>query len=357
MINFEVLYSMGHEQVLFFSDPSCKLKAIVAIHDTTLGPALGGTRMLPYKSDEEAITDVLRLSRGMTYKSSLAGLHLGGGKAVIIGDPSTDKSEALFRSYGRFLESLNGRYITAEDVNINESDLLHIKRETNHVVGLCESYGGSGNPGPYTALGVFLSIEASCYKVFGVNSVKNKTVGIQGVGSVGSALGELLLKNHATVYFTDVNQKNIELFTQRCPQAHYVKPEDIYSLDVDIYSPCALGATINDDTVEKLKCKMVVGSANNQLKEDRHGDILKKRNILYGPDYLVNAGGVMNVGLERYGWTKDKSLKNIQNIYDTTLKVYKLSDEKDIPTNLAADLLAKERLTSIKNLKISAKNF
>lgn len=352
MLTFEKLYSMGHEEVVFFCDPSCNLKAIVAIHDTTLGPALGGTRMLPYKDEQEAIEDVLRLSRGMTYKSSLAGLNLGGGKAVIIGDPQKDKSEALLRSYGRFLQSLGGRYITAEDVNMNESDLDFIRLETPHVVGLSESAGGSGNPGPYTAYGVFLGIQASCQKLFNNTSVQGRSVAIQGVGSVGASLAEQLIEHKAKVYFTDVNRAQIENFSQKFPTAQFVKPEDFYTLDCDIYSPCALGATVNDQTVEQLRCKMIVGSANNQLKDDYHGEILKKRGILYAPDYLVNAGGVMNVGLEYHGWNKVKAHKLINTIFNTTLKVFEISEKENIPTNKAADKLAMDRLHKMKQIRI-----
>ena len=297
MVNFETLYDQGHEEVVFFSDPTCNLKAIVAIHDTTLGPALGGTRMWPYASMDEAVTDALRLSRGMTYKAAVSGLNLGGGKAVIIGDPEKDKSEALFRSYGRFLESLNGRYITAEDVNINVEDIEHIFTETSFVTGVAETHGGSGNPSPYTARGVLRGIEASCMKVFGNKSVKGKVIALQGVGAVGSHLGKLLANEGAQIVFTDFNEKNISKFKEAVPNAEFVGLDDIYDVNCDIYAPCALGATVNDKTIDRLKCKIVAGSANNQLAEPRHGDILMKKNVLYAPDYLVNAGGLMNVSI------------------------------------------------------------
>jgi leucine dehydrogenase len=351
MLSFETLYSMGHEQVVFFSDPSCNLKAIVAIHNTVLGPALGGTRMWPYASEEEALTDVLRLSRGMTYKASISGLDLGGGKAVIIGDPEKDKSEALFRSYGQFLQSLNGRYITAEDVNTTVEDMEHIFTETNNVAGVAQIHGGSGNPSPYTALGVFRGIEASCMKVYGDRGVKGKVVALQGAGQVGRNLGEILHNNGAKIIFTDINEKNIQLFKDLIPSAEFVKPEEIYDVDCDIYAPCALGATINDQTVERLKCKIVAGAANNQLKEDRHGEILMKRNILYAPDYLVNAGGVMNVSIEFEGWNDEKSTRMVNTIYDTTLRIFALSDKENIPVNEATDRLAEARIESIKKIK------
>lgn len=353
MLSFEKLYSMGHEEVVFFSDPSCNLKAIVAIHNTTLGPALGGTRMWPYKSDEDALEDVLRLSRGMTYKAAVSGLNLGGGKAVIIGDPNKDKSEALFRAYGRYLESLNGRYITAEDVNISVNDIEHVFTETTNAVGVAQIHGGSGNPSPWTARGVFRGIEASCLKVFGERSPKGKVVALQGAGSVGRYLGEHLHKEGAKVYFTDINSQNIEKFKQAVPSAEFVGVDEIYDVDCDIYAPCALGATINDKTIERLKCKIVAGSANNQLAEDRHGSQLKEMGILYAPDYLVNAGGLMNVSIEFEGWSDDKASRMVDTIYDTTLEIFRISDEQNIPVQKATDFLAESRIEAIKNIKTS----
>ncbi len=351
MISFEKLYAEGHEEVVFFSDPSCNLKAIVAIHNTTLGPALGGTRMWPYASEEEAVYDVLRLSKGMTYKAAVSGLNLGGGKAVIIGDPKKDKSEALFRSYGRFLESLNGRYITAEDVNIGVEDIEHIFTETSNAVGVAKTHGGSGNPSPYTARGVFKGMEASCAKVYGDRSLNGKVVALQGAGSVGRFLGEYLHKNGAKVFFTDINEKNIELFKQACPSAEFIGVEEIYDVDCDIYAPCALGATVNDNTIDRLKCKIVAGAANNQLAEPRHGDILRKKDILYAPDYLINAGGLMNVSIEFEGWSDNKATRMVDTIYDTTMKIFKISDEQNIPVYKAADLLAEARIESIKQIQ------
>lgn len=351
MFTFEKLYSMGHEEVVFFSDPSCNLKAIVAIHNTTLGPALGGTRMWNYKSIDEAVEDALRLSRGMTYKNSISGLNLGGGKAVIMGDPAKDKSEALFRSYGRFVESLNGRYITAEDVNTTVDDMEFIFAETNNVTGVAEINGGSGNPSPWTARGVFRGMEASCLKVFGDKSLKGKVVALQGAGSVGCHLGKHLYDSGAKIYFTDINEKNIARFKEIVPNAEFVSANDIYDMQADIYAPCALGATINDQTIERIKTKIVCGAANNQLLEPRHGDILKERGILYAPDYLVNAGGVMNVSIEFEGWSAEKATKMVDKIFDTTLKIYKLADEQNIPVYKATDLMAEQRIASIKNIK------
>jgi leucine dehydrogenase len=351
MISFEKLYSEGHEEVVFFSDPTCNLKAIVAIHDTTLGPALGGTRMWPYASEEEAITDVLRLSKGMTYKNSVSGLNLGGGKAVIIGDPKKDKSEALFRSYGSFLETLNGRYITAEDVNIGVEDIEHIFTETNNVVGVAKTHGGSGNPSPYTARGVFRGIEASLTKVFGDRSVKGKVVALQGAGCVGTHLGELLYEGGAKVYFTDINEENIARFKEAVPNAELVGVEEIYDVPCDVYAPCALGATVNDNTIDRLKCKIVAGAANNQLAEKRHGDILREKGMLYAPDYLINAGGVMNVSIEFEGWSDDKATRMVDTIFDKTMEVFKISEDQNIPVYRATDVLAEARLEAIKKIQ------
>ena len=350
MLTLEKMYSMGHEEVVFFQDKSCGLKAIVGIHDTTLGPALGGTRLWPYASEEDALIDVLRLSRGMTYKNAVSGLNLGGGKAVIIADPK-NKSEALFRSFGRFIESLNGRYITAEDVNTNVEDIEHIFTETNYVTGVAQTNGGSGNPSPYTALGVFRGIEASVTKAFGSRNLKGKTIAIQGVGSVGFELSKLLTEAGASIIFTDVNERGIQRMKEAFPNAKFVAPNDIFGVTCDVYAPCALGASVNDETIPQLKAKIVCGAANNQLKEDRHGLVLKEKGILYAPDYLVNAGGVMNVSIEFEGWADSKSRRMVDTIYDKTLEVFAISDEQNIPVNKAADVMAEKRIESMKNIK------
>lgn len=351
MFTFEKLYKMGHEEVVFFSDESSGLKAIVAIHDTTLGPALGGTRMWPYASIDDAIEDVLRLSRGMTYKAAVSGLNLGGGKAVIIGDPKKDKSEAMFRAYGRFIESLNGRYISAEDVNISVNDIDHMYTETNYVCGVDKAHGGSGNPAPYTALGVWRGMQASAMKTWGSKSVKDKVIAVQGVGSVGFELAKLINEDGGKMIFTDISEDNIAAFKEAFPHAEYVDPNAIYDVDMDIYAPCALGATINDDTIKRLKCKVVSGAANNQLDEDRHGQELKDKGILYAPDYLINAGGLMNVSIEFEGWNDSKSRRMIDTIYDTTLNIFAISEEQNIPVNEAADVLAEQRLEAMKKIQ------
>jgi leucine dehydrogenase len=351
MLTLEKMYTMGHEEVVFFQDKSCGLKAIIAIHDTTLGPALGGTRMWQYSSEEDALIDVLRLSKGMTYKAAVSGLNLGGGKAVIIGDPKKDKSEALFRAFGRFIESLNGRYITAEDVNTSVDDIEHIFAETNYVTGVAQQYGGSGNPAPYTALGVFRGIEASVTKAFGNRSLKGKTVAIQGVGSVGFELSKLLNEAGASIVYTDIGERGIQKMKESFPNAKFVSPNEIFSAACDIYAPCALGASVNDETISQMKCKIIAGAANNQLKEDRHGQIVKEKGIIYAPDYLINAGGLMNVSIEFEGWADSKSRRMIDTIYDKTLEVFRISDEQNIPVNKAADVMAEKRIESIRNIK------
>jgi len=353
MLTLEKMYSMGHEEVVFFQDKSCGLKAIIAIHDTTLGPALGGTRMWPYANEEDALIDVLRLSRGMTYKAAVSGLNLGGGKAVIIGDPKKDKTEALFRSFGRFIESLNGRYITAEDVNTSVADIEHIFTETNYVTGVAQQYGGSGNPAPYTALGTFRGIEASVTKVFGSRNLKGKTIALQGVGSVGFELAKLLKEAGANLLYTDINEKGIEKMREAFPDAKFIAPNELISAQCDILSPCALGAGLNDETIPLIKAKIIAGAANNQLKEDRHGAILKEKGILYAPDYLINAGGLMNVSIEFEGWADSKSRRMVDTIYDKTLEVFRISDEQNIPVNKAADVMAENRLESIRRIKNS----
>ena len=351
MFTFEKLYSMGHEEVVFFSDPSCNLKAIVAIHNTTLGPALGGTRMWNYGSIDEAVEDALRLSRGMTYKNAISGLNLGGGKAVIMGDPKKDKSEAFFRSYGRFIESLNGRYITAEDVNTTVDDMEYIFSETAHVAGVSEFNGGSGDPSPWTARGVYRGMQASAQKIFGDKSLKGKVVALQGAGSVGTHLGRYLNEEGAKIIFTDMHEANIARFKQVVPTAELVGLNDIYDVKADIYAPCALGATVNDQTIDRLKVKIICGAANNQLAENRHGDMLKEKGILYAPDYLINAGGVMNVSIEFEGWSAEKSTRMVDKIYDTALQIFKLSDEQNIPVYKATDLMAEQRIASMKNIR------
>ena len=286
---------MGHEQVVFCNDKESGLKAIIAIHNTTLGPSLGGTRMWNYASEAEALQDVLRLSRGMTYKSAISGLNLGGGKAVIIADPHNDKSEALFRRFGKFVNSLGGKYITAEDVGVSPKEMIWVNMETNHVSGLP---GKSGDPSPVTAYGVYMGMKAAAMKAFGSESLKGKKISVQGAGHVGEYLIQFLEKEEAEIFVTDIYKPTLDRI-EKDYKVTIVSPEDIYDLDVDIYSPCALGATVNDDTLSRLKCKVIAGAANNQLQDEvKHGKMCMDMGITYAPDYLINAGGVINCFFE-----------------------------------------------------------
>lgn len=338
-----------HEQLLFCNDPATGLRAIIAVHDTTLGPALGGTRMWPYTSEADALEDVLRLSRGMTYKSALAGLDLGGGKAVIIGDARTQKTEAMFRRFGRFVESLNGRYITAEDVGMSVAEMVNIRKETNNVVGLPVSMGGSGDPSPVTAYGVFCGLKAAAKTAYGSDDLGKRKVAVQGAGNVGRNLVSHLLKEGATVYMTDIHEDKLAAVKAEHPAVNLVKPDEVIGLDVDIYSPCALGATVNDKTLPLLKCSVIAGAANNQLADETvHGKALMDKGILYAPDFLINAGGIINCAWERLGYNKQAALAQTEEIYHTALRIFKRSQEEGIPTYLAANQAAEQRIASVR---------
>ncbi|MBK7382153.1 MAG: Glu/Leu/Phe/Val dehydrogenase [Flavobacteriales bacterium] len=338
-----------HEEVLFCYDRPTGLKAIIAVHNTTLGPALGGTRMWPYASEAEALNDVLRLSRGMTYKSSLAGLDLGGGKAVIIGDSRTQKTEAMFRRFGQFVHSLNGRYITAEDVGMSVTEMVNIKKETKYVAGLPEEMGGSGDPSPVTSYGVYCGMKAAAKTAFGSDDLSGRKVSIQGAGNVGKGLVTLLVKEGASVFLTDIHDEKLAAVRAEFPTITLVKPEVIHDLDVDIHSPCALGATINDETLERLKCSVIAGAANNQLADETiHGKAVMKKGILYAPDFLINAGGIINCAWEMKGYNRKAALKQTEGIQDTALRIFKASADLDIPTYLAANQTAEHRITSIR---------
>src|SRR5690625_4967566 len=300
---FEQLKMYDYEQVVYCQDKNSNLKAIIAIHDTTLRPALGETRMWNDNNEEEALEDVLGLARGMTYKNAAAGLNLGGGKAVIIGDPRKEKSEALFRAFGRYVNSLNGRYITAEDVGTTEEDMDYINMETNFVTGT--SSGGVGDPSPVTALGIYKGMKAAAKAAYGTDNLENKTIAGQGVGHVAYSLCEHLHKEGAKLIVTDINEEAVNRAVKDF-DATAVAPDEIYSVQCDIYSPCALGGTINDDTLQVLKAKVIAGSANNQLLEDRHGDILHEKGIIYAPDYVINSGGVINVVDELVDYNRDR---------------------------------------------------
>jgi leucine dehydrogenase len=334
-------YNMGHEKILICQDEKTGLKAIVAVHSTICGPALGGTRMWNYASTADALTDVMRLSRGMTYKNAISGLNLGGGKAVIIGDSAKDKSPELFKAFGSFIDSLNGSYITAEDVGISPEDMSHVAEMTKHVTGLP---GKKGDPSPVTAYGVYLGMKASAKFQFGDDNLSGKKIAVQGVGHVGEYLIDYLHKEGADITITDINQDLLKRVAQKY-SCNVVNPEEIYKVDMDIYAPCALGATINDDTIDVLKCSIIAGAANNQLKDENvHGYELMKRDIVYAPDYLINAGGVMNCYAEVHDIENDQVMKMAENIYTTTTKILELSRDQNIPTFLASNRIAEERL-------------
>lgn len=344
----------NHEQVVFCNDNDTGLKAIIAIHNTVLGPSLGGTRMWAYKNEMEALTDVLRLSRGMTYKSAVAGLNLGGGKAVIIGDSGTQKNEALMRRFGKFVNSLSGKYITAEDVGVNTKDMEYIKMETDFVSGLAENMGGSGDPSPVTAYGVYLSMKASAKEKWGNDSLSGKKVVVQGIGHVGENLVKHLVKEGAKVSVYDINEERLKAIAKETGATAITDANGIYDLDMDIYAPCALGATVNDDTLSRLKCAIICGAANNQLADENvHGKLVIEKGILYAPDFVVNAGGIINVFYELEGYNRERALSHAEKIYDTTLNIFRISKEQNIPTYMAANRIAEKRIADIGKIKVT----
>ncbi|HEX4888300.1 MAG TPA: Glu/Leu/Phe/Val dehydrogenase dimerization domain-containing protein [Luteibaculaceae bacterium] len=346
------LSALGHEQVVFCNDAATGLKAIIAIHNTICGPSLGGTRMWPYTSEAEALTDVLRLSRGMTYKSAISGLNLGGGKAVIIGDSRTQKNEALFRRFGKFVNSLAGKYITAEDVGVTTKDIEYIAMETKHVAGKPEHMGGSGDPSPVTAYGVYMGMKASAKRAYGSDSLSGKMVVVQGAGNVGAHLVDYLVKEGAKVKLFDIHNDKVAAITGKHSSVQAISADEVYSTPMDIYAPCALGATINDDTLKLLSCQIIAGAANNQLKDEvKHGLDVLNRGLFYAPDFLINAGGVINCYTEVVGTDRKAALKHTENIYNTTLSIYEKSAAENIPTSIAANKLAEQRIESIGKLK------
>ena len=342
-----------HEQIIFCYDKATGLKAIIAIHDTTLGPALGGTRMWDYKSEAEALNDVLRLSRGMTYKAAISGLGLGGGKAVIFGDSKKDKTPEMFRKYGKFIESMNGRYITAEDVGTNTTDMVYIREMTKHVTGLPENMGGGGDPSPVTAYGVFMGLKAAVKESFGSDNLNGKKVMVQGVGHVGENLVRFVTEQGAKVYVADLNQEQLNATAAKYG-AEIVSLDAVYDMDVDIYSPCALGATLNTENINKLRCAVVAGAANNQLADENiHGKMLTEKGILYAPDFLINAGGLINVYSELIGYNRQRALSQTEHIYAVTLEILKKAREEGIYTQAAATQMAEKRIADIGKVKSS----
>jgi len=342
---FEKLSSLGHEQVVFCYDQPTGLKAIIGIHSTVLGPSMGGTRMWNYESEQEALKDVLRLSRGMTYKAAITGLNIGGGKAVIIGDARKIKNEAFMRMFGKFVDSLGGKYYTAEDVNMSTRDMEYIAMETKYVTGLPISMGGGGDPSLLTAYGTYMGIKGTAKKVYGSDSLKGKVIAVQGVGHVGTYLVEHLLKENAKVYVSDIFENKLRKITSKF-KVDVVEEEEIYDLDMNIYSPCALGATLNDDTINRLKCDIVAGAANNQLADEKkHGYMIMEKGIVYAPDFLINAGGLINVYMEYLGdYNQDKAFTSAEKIYDTCQDIYKYSEKHNISAQEAAIQIAKKRI-------------
>ena len=338
----------NHEQIVFCNDKDTGLRAIIGIHNSVLGPALGGTRMWNYANEWEALNDVLRLSRGMTYKSAITGLNLGGGKAVIIGDSKTQKTPELMRKFGSFVHSLSGRYITAEDVGMETSDMDLVNDVTPYVSGISESRGGAGNPSPNTAYGVYMGMKAAAKQQFGSDNLSGKKILVQGIGHVGEILVSYLVKEGALVQISDIAQDRLLEVAKKYGVAIFAE-NDVYSADVDIYAPCALGATINDETVYKIKARVIAGAANNQLaNENTHGAILQERGILYAPDFLINAGGIITVNSEIAKYDLAEIKIKTENIYNTTLEIFDFSIKNNLTPQKAAMTIAENRIAQRK---------
>jgi leucine dehydrogenase len=338
-----------HEQVVFCYEPTAGYKGIIAIHNTTLGPALGGTRFWNYQSDEEALIDVLRLARGMTYKAAVAGLNLGGGKAVIIGDPRTTRREMIFRAHGRFVETLGGRYYTAEDVGTSVEDMDYVMMETEYVAGVA---GGSGDPSPVTAYGTYRGIKACAREKYGSDSLAGMTVAVQGTGHVGYYLCKLLAAEGAKLVVTDIDEDRVQRVVREF-DAVATSPDQIYGVAAEVFAPCALGAVVNDDTIPQFRFEIIAGAANNQLAQERHGDQLHKRGILYAPDYVINAGGLINVYGELNDWSLEQAKRKAGEIYDTLTQIFELAKDDGLPTYEAADRVAERRIEQVGALQRS----
>lgn len=348
---FETVTEMGHEQVLFCHGKDPDIKAIIAIHDTSLGPAMGATRLLPYANEEAALKDALRLSRGMTYKAACAGIPVGGGKAVIIANPE-NKNADLFRAYGRFIERLNGRFITGQDVNLSPEDVRKIKRETNYVVGVSQQSTG---PVRMTAIGVLLGIKAAVEFRWKTKELNQLKVAVQGVGNVGRNLCHYLHEHGVKLFVSDLRKEKAEEI-KHLYEATVVEPNEIYSLEVDVFSPCALGGVLNSSTIPHIKAPIIAGSANNQLEDEQiHSRLLESREILYCPDYVINAGGLIDVYNEMIGYSEEKALKHLNNIYDTLLEIFRKAKKEGITTHEAAKCLAEQRIMKAKNIKMMDK--
>lgn len=343
----------NHEQVVFCNDKDTGLKAIIGIHNTVLGPALGGTRMWNYASEWEALNDVLRLSRGMTFKAAITGLNLGGGKAVIIGDAKTQKTPELMKKFGEFVHSLSGKYITAEDVGMETADMDLVREVTPYVTGISESKGGAGNPSPVTAFGVFMGMKAAAKFTYGSEMLEDKIILVEGVGHVGEALVEHLTNEGAKVIITDINQERLQAVSKKYG-AVINTHQNVFDQPIDIYAPCALGATINNDTVFKINAAIIAGAANNQLANEHiHGKILHERGIIYAPDFLINAGGIINVYAELEHYNRQEIMRKTENIYNTTLEILERAKQSDITTHQAALNIALERIEQRKIEKLN----
>lgn len=339
----------NHEQIVFCNDKDTGLKAIIGIHNTVLGPALGGTRMWNYSSEWEALNDVLRLSRGMTYKSAITGLNLGGGKAVIIGDAKTQKTPELMLKFGEFVNSLGGKYITAEDVGMATADMDLVHTVTPYVTGLSESNGGKGNPSPITAHGVYMGMKAAAKHTYGSDNLEGKVIYVQGIGHVGEALVEKISKEGAKVFISDINQSRLEEVRDKYGVKIY-EGQNLYGESMDIYAPCALGATINDKTIAQLTAKIIAGAANNQLAEEKkHGEMLRDKGIVYAPDFLINAGGIINVYAELEDYDRKEIMRKTENIYNTTLEILRNAESEGITSYQAALNMAQARIDARKN--------
>ncbi len=349
---FAQIEEAGHEQIVFCQDKASGLKAIIGIHNTVLGPALGGTRRWDYVSDAEALTDVLRLSRGMTFKNAIAGLNLGGGKAVIFGNPRSKHSEVMLRSFGKFIQNLNGQYITAEDVGMSVRAIEYIGMETKYVAGMPHSVGGSGDPSPFTALGVYMGIKAAAKKAYGSESLQGKRIAVQGTGNVGRYLINHLSQENANVFVTDIFDERVQSVVHEFGVTG-ISPDEIYELDMDIYAPCALGATINDETLSKLKCQIIAGGANNQLADEKkHGDLCRQKEIIYVPDFLINAGGVINIATEVNGhYNQAWARAQVENLYHLVLNVLEVASSENRNAQEVAMELALKRIQDIARIK------
>ena len=342
----------NHEQVNFFYDPKTNLKAIIAIHSTELGPSLGGCRMMEYESEQNALFDVLRLAKGMTYKSAIAGLKLGGGKSVIIGNSKTDKTDELLEKFGEFIDSLGGRYITAEDMGMNVKDMEIIKRKTNHVTGLAKDLGGSGDPSEVTSYGTYMGILSAVKFKLNKDNLDGLSIMVQGLGNVGMKLIAYLAKHDINLFVSDIDGDKVS----DCVSSFGATPiaeKDVYDLDANIYCPCAVGATVNDKTIDRLNFDIIAGAANNVLENyEKHGNILFRKNILYAPDYVINAGGVINIYNELGEYNKIDVFKQVEKIYDNLLNIFVESEKQNIATNIVSDLLAEKIINEHKNDKI-----